>query len=255
MQRLFHSRARIASALIALIVTGGCSQVEEQHFYRVAHKGKLNDANYYRLTVLSRSIFSNTRYISGYFDESAVDAYFGEFAQPANGRFGVDQQANGTLNPSDTVAPASEKAEIVEMAATGTGKSSSLTETKSLEGRSYVMLLSTDPSAIANQIASFAEADQTATLIAKIANRGKLADVADSQADLTAQQATGSRLTAAGDAQIAGIADAATSDVAKASLLQWTNTVAASYGHTSPFKTLDEAKTWYDANRGRLAKE
>src|SRR4051812_43439148 len=69
----------------AMITAGGCaSSFEESHFFKsVDADGKA--VNYYRVKVDGGTFLSSSRYVSGYYDETVLDAYFNTMTQPKNG--------------------------------------------------------------------------------------------------------------------------------------------------------------------------
>src|SRR4051794_298126 len=81
--------------MLTAISLAGCASVfDEKHFF----KSKAVDAqgqpvNYYRVEVKGTTMLSSSRYISGYFDESAVDRYFNECSQPACGQLAANSDA------------------------------------------------------------------------------------------------------------------------------------------------------------------
>src|SRR5690348_14797035 len=100
------------SPLMLLVITfvscGGCaSGFEETHYFR----SKTRDArgipvNYFRLQVTGGTMLSSSRYVSGYFDEAALDTYFNEFSQPDKGQI----VAKDSSPPAASPAPASDGA-------------------------------------------------------------------------------------------------------------------------------------------------
>lgn len=77
-----------------------CSTISEEHYFKdevgTKLKPKDNDyflsdeeetvSNYYRVKVRGFSFLSSSRYVSGYFNQNAVNMYFNEIPQPENGK-------------------------------------------------------------------------------------------------------------------------------------------------------------------------
>lgn len=88
-------RYLLAFASIALC---SCANIYEVHYF----KDKISSSsstkiipNYYRVEIRGHSFLSSSRYLSGYFDQSAINLYFNEFTQPTNGKlFGNEESTS-----------------------------------------------------------------------------------------------------------------------------------------------------------------
>ncbi len=121
---------RIFNLLILFLIVllaDGCQSAKELHFFK-------SGDNYYRLKINESSIASKSRYLSGYFDESAVDKYFSEMSQP-----------------KDTVKWL----------------------TSSNRNAQLVMILSTNSNSVAEQIGNLATNEQLLENVAMLANKDK----------------------------------------------------------------------------------
>lgn len=71
---------------ILMILLSSCSTFYETHYFKdkIGIKPGEEDkiANYYRVYIKGYSLFSSSRYVSGYFDQSAINLYFNEINQP-----------------------------------------------------------------------------------------------------------------------------------------------------------------------------
>ena len=86
-------------SLIVLLLSGCMSSFSERHFFK-SEDAYGNPVNYYKLSVSGKNFLSSTRYLSGYFDEKAVDAYFNQFSQPDKGLFdGTIKAGGGNVKP------------------------------------------------------------------------------------------------------------------------------------------------------------
>jgi len=113
-----------------------CSTFKETHYFKDSLEPV---ANYYKVDVSGYSLFSSSRYVSGYYDRTAILEYFGEIGQP-------------------------EKARIVPAAA-----NSGSDQTKEL-----VLLLSSNSDAIANGFSNLVKNKNTINSIALLANKQKI---------------------------------------------------------------------------------
>ncbi|AZA91763.1 hypothetical protein EG343_14635 [Chryseobacterium nakagawai] len=93
--------------------------------------------NYYKVEISGYSFLSSSRYISGYFDQNAINTYFNEFTQPENGNI----LKNNTFT----------------------------NET----GNELVLIFSTNAKAITNQIGSISKSQTVLNSLASIVEKGK----------------------------------------------------------------------------------
>jgi len=73
-----------------------CANIYEVHYF----KDKISSSsstkiipNYYKVEIRAHSFLSSSRYLSGYFDQGAINLYFNEFTQPANGKLFGNQES------------------------------------------------------------------------------------------------------------------------------------------------------------------
>ena len=116
--------------LILLVLINSCQSARELHYFK-------SGDNYYRLQINEKSIASKSRYLSGYFDEAAVDKYFSEMGQPDSAKV-VEWISNQNKNAQ------------------------------------LVMILSTNSNSVAEQIGNLASNEELLETIAMMANKDKL---------------------------------------------------------------------------------
>jgi len=148
---------RIIVAICVLLP--GCSAVREQHHFAEYSKSagpelaNAKPAAFYRLTVKGNVRGAGARYVSGFYDEDAMDLYFNEikpktrdlFSQPKTE--GVDTSANGGAKGATEVLSA-----------------------KPTDG-AYMLVLSSHAKAVVQAIGNFAQAKDTADQIAALLGR------------------------------------------------------------------------------------
>jgi hypothetical protein len=219
------------------MASGGCtSRFSEMHYFKYSEPGKDDaPANYFRLTVSGSTWFASARYVSGYFDEDAVNMYFSEFSQPAKGAIFQEKQASS----ADTASKASTTKPL----------------DKSLEGKSLVMILSSNSDEIATQIGAFAENERTARAIGRLINREKLLGARSSNEALRSQKIEGKKLVDLGEAYISKLDDQVVQGQAQTSLLEYLNALGASLGHDGRFATVKQASEWVGGHRSQLLRE
>lgn len=220
----------VASAL-GLCCAAGCgSEFREHHYFRTVNP-EGETVNYFRVSVKGDTLLASSRYVSGYFDEEAVDRYFGEFAQPKNGAF----PGSAATQPS----AAADKTESLD---------------KSLKGRKLVLLLSSNSDAIADEIGQMAQSREFTDSLVQLAGADRLRASRQTKNDVAIDTARGKALAAVGQ-QLTDSLDPNDAAKTRQALLQYVNALAADLGNETPFTDLAAAKQWLQFNRGRLLKE
>jgi hypothetical protein len=235
---------RPVTAVALLIAVGGCtSTFHETHYFRSSPSGP-SIPNYYRLSVDGSSLFSSSRYISGYFDEDTINTYFNEYKQPANAaivppsrppaaattRTGASSTPTAAARPADTVEPV----------------------TGGVVGQKLIMILSSNSDEIATQIGALAQSKQFTAALTGLVARDQFDAAASAESRVAIERAR-AKATASLVGQIAaGLADDATQAQAVSALLTLADTLAAELGADSRFADLDRAAEWVAANRARI---
>jgi hypothetical protein len=116
--------------LLSTLIMSGCQSAKELHYFK-------SGENYYRLRINESSFASKARYLSGYFDEKAVEKYFSEMSQPDSGKFVEWVSSQG-------------------------------------RGSQLVMILSTNSTSIAEQIGQLASNEELLENVAMLANKDKI---------------------------------------------------------------------------------
>lgn len=207
--------------LLALLSLAGCaSRFGERHYFK-SEDGQSAPVNYYRVTVQGGTFLNSSRYLSGYFDEAAVDAYF---SQTSAGQ-GFQPASKGKVQSLDA----------------------------GLRDRKLVLILSANSDAMAGEIGQIA--DNSALmggLTQLVAGAGLLAPA---QQTLRRQQERAQSLARAGLGLLGDLPAQPSAVLAQGRALELANRLAAELGREQPFRNLAEAQTWLNANRARLLKE
>ena len=159
------------------LLSGCAASFQDKHHFATINTQTGEIANIFRVTVKGGAELSNTRYISGYYDERAVDLFFNEVK---SGDLAADYSKSGVSPIFKTVdckdlddkACAAKQDAILRTVPVGRdiGK----------EG-AFVMILSTSADAIASSIGSFAENEavlQSALYLATRSDREQSAKIA-----------------------------------------------------------------------------
>lgn len=126
------------------ILLFSCSTFRETHYFK---DNLTPTANYYKVNVRGSSFMSSSRYVSGYYDRGAVQAYFGELKQPPKGKFPLAVESQGEV---------------------------SSTQSEDSKNKELVLLLSTNSDAIANGISNLVKSKTVVNSLALLANKDKL---------------------------------------------------------------------------------
>lgn len=208
----------VTSATLAL--SGCASRFGERHYFK-SDDGNGGAVNYYRVSVRGGTFLSNSRYLSGYFDESAVDAYF---SQTSTGK-GFRAPEKASLQSID---PA-------------------------LQDRKLVLVLSANADTVAGEIGQFADNAALMDSLTTLISRGGPAGSA--QKLLQREQERARSVIAAGQQLTRNLPATPTATDAQKRALELANRLAAELGRQQPFTSLQQARGWLNANRARLLAE
>jgi hypothetical protein len=205
-------------------VTGCASNFSEKHFFKSVDAQGV-PINYYRINVSGSTFLSSSRYLSGYFDEKAVDAYFSQIVQPTSATFeDVVNTDSGNVKPLSG----------------------------DLEGRKLVLLLSSNSDAIAQQIGIFSNNEAVMADLTRLIYRDRITDALSAQTAADIQEERGKALVVIGEKVIMQMPDTADVSLVEANILFYINRLAAEFGNTAPLKTINDAKVWLEYNRARI---
>jgi hypothetical protein len=228
------ARGACALGLCVLTALAGCSTtVHENHYfaaYRDGADGGREPVQFYRLTVDGNTQFSNTRYLTGYFDERAVSLFFNEIKAPANQKLFDENMVLPGAAPGTKLTPLS----------------------PSPEDGAFVLIMSTNADAVASTIGSFAESQAVADAITRMVNRDKILAKGQSDARLTVNKAEATALVAQLDAQIDAAHKAGKGSQAADQYLRALTSMARHLGYNgADFANANAARDWFalDASR------
>lgn len=226
--------------------------------------------NFFRLTVSGGSELSASRYVSGYYDEAAVDLFFNEIRKSdttdANGGepfrdttlFRRNMTQAGNTETVTTTAETSETAETGKGEETQDGKAPNSPKMSKSElvplgadeaGGAFMMILSSDADSVVNAIGSFAESSVVAESIAALLNREAVIERRRSDARLAvAVQRTNAALQII-DSHVADGKKAETSAEGERAAVYILGVLARELGGNPSFTTIEGARSWFDGRR------
>lgn len=161
-------RWRSAIIVLNILSLSGCvSTFEEQHFFQTVKeiRGERIPTNYYRLKVNGWAAFSSARYVSGYYDERAVDLFFDEIQLKKTDA----SSADGAPNTRSLFRGSN-------LTTTENGAKTTIEPlSPDADNGAFVMVLSSNASAVTGAIGQFAENQVVADAITNLANRDLIA--------------------------------------------------------------------------------
>jgi hypothetical protein len=147
--------SKALSVTVASAMVSGCvTAFEENHYFQSINEESGQVTNYYRLRVDGYAYFSSARYVSGYYDERAVDMFFNEMKIAATPPGTSD---TGSIFDDDLSNPGTEE-KIKPLSPDDTHGA-------------FLMVLSTNASSVTNTIGQFAESQIVADAVTNLANR------------------------------------------------------------------------------------
>lgn len=240
----------LTSGILLMSSTVSCaSYVNEVHYFRSHTEDKDHvPNNYYKVVVDGYTFGSSARYLAGYFDETAVDSYFSEFSQPANGKFpqSLSSEKSSEGNSEDNQStlkkqPSGESIEPINPA---------------LKGRRLILILSSNSDEVATQIGGLAESQKLGGALTRVFNKDKLLSAHKSRQDAKLLTSDQQDLAAKGQSWISDLdSTKVTQTTTKGNVLQYLNAISTTLGNTAPFKDFEDATGWLNRNRSRLLQE
>jgi hypothetical protein len=230
-RRAFGVGSSVAAVALAVSLSGCVTTFHEDHYFQSVNSRSGRATNYFRLGVDGWAAFSSARYISGYYDERAVDLFFNEIkaggAQPPK------------LFEQEAVEPG------------GTEKLKPLSPED--KNGALIMVFSTNAKAVTDAIGQFSESQVVADSLTNLLNRRDVLDAQRANARLgpeidraTAVASELTRLFAAMPAPIPPNV-APTELEARDAQLRILNAIAAALGSTQSIATIQQAEAWLRA--------
>jgi hypothetical protein len=231
--------------LVLLLICGGCASAFHEHHYFKSETATGEPINYYRISVDGAVLLSSSRYLSGYFNDDALNTYFGDYKQPANAHF--DPSGAVPSKPADAIPNTS--------GATAVAKNGEKVESLGPQtNRRLVLLLSSNSDAIAEGLSSLSKSNDFTTALTNLVGAKRFE--ANQKAKDTGVQAddTSQVLIDEGKKTLDTLTGANPPDAksAQAMVLNFANDLARFLGSNVEFTSLEEADRWLAANSARF---
>lgn len=230
-------------ALLSFVLLGGCTAaVMDRHHFATVDPQTNQIINIFRVTVHGNAEMANVRYISGFYDQRAVDLFFNE---TRSGALPPDLQSVG-IDPIFRTCPAPATEECLA------GQARQL-RTVPIGGSptdqgAFVMILSSNADAVAGTIGAFAENDLAVGSAMYLATRSDREEAAAVGARSGINNAMRAATMTELNTLVTGAANA-DEPTRKAIYLQMLNATAAGLMPQAPprFTEVDQARTWFAA--------
>lgn len=212
--RLNQAGAGILSAgiyLILILSLMSCQTGKELHYFK-------ESGNFYRLKVTEGAFLSSSRFLSGYFDEKAVESFFDEIKRTDS----TASLKSHAIN-IDLKCPSNEKGKLV-------------------------MILSTQSDMVAANIGAIARSEMTFELIARLANKDLINENEELSESIEDVAQSKQYVIEIGSRTIMGISSPTefrNRKTVENALLDFVNETALRMGAARRFTNLNEAEIWF----------
>jgi hypothetical protein len=262
-------RVKGFTALVGALLASACTEFQEIHYFQAPGTGGA-PPNYYKLTIAGSATFSSAKYVSGYYDEAAVDLLFNELkptndsgtqnnpsgqsnavpALKASAATRGSPSANSSGDPTADQTATAKTTTPTANAPTSLKASSQLTPLDSSKPGSFVMILSTNADAVADTIGNFAESNVSAQAITNLVNRTQLRAAQQS----ATKQATLKSDANATSSELSGLlgkvpTSSPGSQATTQAYLRVLSAISRALGAGQNFESLEQASTWFSAAR------
>jgi hypothetical protein len=242
--RLVLRGLAFASCAIALAGCGG--RFGETHYFTILDANTNKPINFFRLSVSGGAGLANARYVSGYFDERAVDLFLNESkaAPRATNSDGAVPSIFKEVDCTGMDAAACAAAQEKQLHLVPLGE-------KMPADGAFVLILSTNADAIAGTIGSFAENEITLNSALFLLNRDRIVQASKVQAAKPVVDASRTATVT----EVSALLDAAKTPTKPADLatsyLAVLRAAGAGLGGGPPnFNDEASARAWFGAHRG-----
>ena len=238
----------VMSIFLVLFVLGCTSTFRETHYFKSeVPGGKI--PNYYRLTVNGCTLFSSSRYVSGYFDPETLDSYFNEYTQPAGAAL-FQARMPDTVSASPT--PPRKKTESNPAVAAKANGNPVEPLSKGLRGKKLIMILSSNSDAVATQIGALAANRQFTASLTGLLAYDRYAAADDAERRLMLEKSRETAISNLACQLVGSIKESDTKEVVEQKLVSLINALAAGLGYDGTFTDLEKAAQWLETTRTRL---
>jgi len=219
--------------LLSLIlgIAGCATQFGEDHYFQSLQVDPITNqstpTNYYRLRVSGYAAFCGARYVSGYYDERAVDLFFNEIKLQPTGKDDTRILFSENLKSTNSQ-------EVIKPL------------TPNEQHGAFVMVLSTNASAVTNAIGQYAQNQIVADAVTNLANQDVIRRFQGSEPAPKFKKDRAQAFAAQIERLFTLVPDDVNADKGQIerSLLRILNAIDRAMGNDVPITKLSEAEKW-----------
>jgi hypothetical protein len=230
--------------LLTVLALSGCASFDEKHYFATIDPVTQRPVNYFRLTVEGEVKTTNMRYVSGFYDERAVDLFLNETKATKIDSTNLTGGVPPVFPGMDCTGKADDKcAARLSLVPLGS---------KAENNGAFVMIMSTNADSIANTIGAFAEQQQNVTSAIYLLNSQLFRDVKKLKALETIDSDNRKLALAQIEAQF-NVADTANSQATNIqAYLGILSSLAATIDPAAPgFAKEEDARAWFASHPTR----
>ncbi|UJP63827.1 hypothetical protein [Mongoliitalea daihaiensis] len=194
--------------VFVLLLLIGCQSTKELHYLKQGD-------NYYRLKINQHAFLSSSRYMSGEFDQDAVNYFFSEISRPDSAKI-ISKPIKKILPNGNSV----------------------------LNDKSLVFILSTNSNEVTDQIGAFSSNEETLKTITSITRKESISVVNNIRLEREALDKKNKDLAELTKEYIKLIETNPTGD-ALTVLLSYINHIGFLNGRKTAFENLSDAQNWF----------
>jgi hypothetical protein len=228
--------------ILLLGILGGCAgNFDEVHYFMTVDPKTSQPINYFRLTVDGGAGATNARYISGFYDERAVDLFLNESKATTIGDVTLLVNPTVCKDAKDPADCANKRKIWLETVPTVTNADGS-----TFSNGAFVLILSSNANAIADTIGTFAENQANLEAMLFALHHDKINE--STMSTVTSGYVTASRdatMATIDQLLVAAAADGLADKDRRRLYLAAVNAAARGIGRGSDFADADAARAWF----------
>lgn len=236
------------AAIIGLSLSS-CATFDETHYFASIDQATQTPVNYFRLKIKGDAKTTGMRYVSGFYDERAVDLFLNETKSTKIDNFNLEGAAVPPIFPTvnctgknDAECTALQQPRLSLVPVGNKGKNDGV----------FVMILSSNADSIATTIGAFAEEQQNVTNVMYLLNSDLYKDVARTKALAPIEQKNRNLVLQQLSAQLLAADSATTSTENSQVYLGILNSIATTINPSARgFTDIAAAKLWFSTRLPR----
>jgi hypothetical protein len=225
--------------VLTAIALVGCARFDEKHYFATINPVTQRPVNYFRLTIKGDVSTTNMRYVSGFYDERAVELFLNETKATMIDSTKLDGVPVPPVFPGMDCTGKTDDKCAARLSLVPLGS-------KAENNGAFVMIMSTNADSIASTIGAFAEQQQNVTSAIYLLNSQLFRDVKKLKALETIDSDNRKLALAQIDAQFVVADEAKTPAANEQAYLGILGSLAATIDPAAPgFAKFEDASSWF----------